>query len=210
RALEVIERNANAQTKLIEDLLDVARITSNKFQINRDMLSFAGIVETAVDTLRPTAEAKEITITSSLDSTGWVTGDADRLHQAVGNVLSNAIKFTSKGGLVDVSLHADKDHIELCVRDDGEGISAEFLPFVFERFRQADTSTRKVHGGLGIGLGVVRHIVELHGGAVSAESAGRGRGASIRLRLPVVADPQQFTVAGAPEQASAPASPERT
>ncbi|MGH9901116.1 MAG: hybrid sensor histidine kinase/response regulator, partial [Pyrinomonadaceae bacterium] len=188
RALETIERNARAQTQIIDDLLEVSRIITGKLRINVHPVGLAPVVEAAVDVVRPAAAAKGIRIETRLDpATGVVAGDPDRLQQAVWNLLSNAVKFTPSGGRVEVRLERSGDHIETTVADTGEGISPEFLPYVFDRFRQADSTTTRAHGGLGLGLAIVRHLVEAHGGTVHVASGGKGRGATFTIRLPLAA-----------------------
>jgi len=188
RALELIERNAKLQAQLVEDLLDVSRIISGKLRVEVRPMDLAAAVDAALDAIRPAADAKAIRIESSLDpAAAFVAGDPARLQQVVWNLLSNAIKFTPKGGCVDVRLRRAESHVELTVSDTGEGISADFLPYVFERFRQADSTTTRAHSGLGLGLGIVRHLVELHGGTVRAESAGPGHGATFTVCLPLPA-----------------------
>jgi PAS domain S-box-containing protein len=185
-AIESIHRNAALQTSLISDLLDVSRIVSGKLAFEARPTRLDAVVLGAVDTARPAATAKGITIHLTLDDTvPPVEGDAARLQQVVWNLLSNAIKFTPRDGHVEVVLRRSGDDAEVQVRDTGEGISPEFLPHLFERFRQADSSSTRVHGGLGLGLSLVRHLVELHGGTVTASSAGRGRGATFTVRLPL-------------------------
>ncbi|HEX8636006.1 MAG TPA: ATP-binding protein [Pyrinomonadaceae bacterium] len=185
RALEIVERNAQAQNKLIDDLLDISRIITGKLRLDVRPVDLGGVVGAVIDALRPTAEAKAIRLHALLDpQAGPVSGDTDRLQQVVWNLLSNAIKFTPKGGRVQVRLERVNSHVEIIVSDSGKGISAEFLPHVFDRFRQADgTSTRK-QGGLGLGLSIVRQLVELHGGTVSVESGGEGQGATFVVQLP--------------------------
>jgi signal transduction histidine kinase/ActR/RegA family two-component response regulator len=185
RALEIIERNAQAQNKLIDDLLDISRIITGKLRLDVRPVDLVGIVTAVIEALRPTAEVKAIRLHSLLDPQGGrVSGDSDRLQQVVWNLLSNAIKFTPKGGQVQVRVERINSHVEIVVSDSGKGISAEFLPHVFDRFRQADgTSTRK-QGGLGLGLSIVRQLVELHGGTVSVESDGEGQGATFIVQLP--------------------------
>jgi PAS domain S-box-containing protein len=186
-ALEAIERNANLQTKLIEDLLDISRIINGKLTLDVRPIEMAHVINDAVNTVRPAAEAKNITIETRFDPQAEpVLGDANRLQQAVWNLLSNAIKFTPKNGHIEVALLRVDSQIEISIRDSGEGISGEFLPFVFERFRQADGKTTRSHGGLGLGLAIVRHLVELHGGTAHAYSQGEGRGATFSLRLPIL------------------------
>ena len=187
RALEIVERNANAQAKLIDDLLDVSRIITGKLRLDVRVVDLASVIEAAVDSLRPTAEAKAIRLQVVVDPlAGPVSGDSDRLQQVVWNLLSNAIKFTPKGGRVQVRLERVNSHVEITVSDSGKGISAEFLPHVFERFRQADGRTTRVHGGMGLGLSIVRQLVELHGGVVVVESAGEGQGATFTVQLPLM------------------------
>jgi len=187
RALEAIERNATLQTKLIDDLLDVSRIITGKLILDRRAIEMAHVLSDAVNTVRPAADAKHITIVTSFDAeTGPVLGDANRLQQVVWNLLSNAVKFTPKNGRIEVGLQRVNSQAEISVRDSGEGISSEFLPYVFDRFRQGDGKTTRLHSGLGLGLAIVRHLVELHGGTVNAHSDGRGRGATFKVRLPVL------------------------
>ncbi|HUF93462.1 MAG TPA: ATP-binding protein, partial [Candidatus Limnocylindria bacterium] len=186
RGLDVIERNARSQAQLIEDLLDVSRIATGKLRLDVRPLRIADVIEAAVDTLRPAAEAKEQRLTAILDPrTGQVSGDPDRLQQVVTNLLSNAVKFTPKGGRVEVRLARVGSHVEIVVSDSGPGIPPQSLPHIFDRFRQADSSSTRQHGGLGIGLAVVRHLVELHGGTVDARS-DEGGGASFTVTLPVL------------------------
>ena len=185
-ALDVIERNARVQTELIEDLLDMSRITSGKVRLDIQPLQPVAFVEAALQTVGPAAEAKGIRLEKLLDPTaGPVSGDPNRLQQVVWNLLSNAIKFTPKNGKVQVVLERVNSHIEVSVADTGVGIGAEFLPHVFERFRQADATTTRKFGGLGLGLAIVKHLVELHGGTVRAQSAGAGRGTTFTVRLPL-------------------------
>jgi PAS domain S-box-containing protein len=188
RALEIIERSAVAQSQLINDLLDVSRIITGKLRLVAQPLEPAPVVAAAVDSLRPTAEARGVQLEMLLDATaGQVSGDADRLQQVIWNLLSNAIKFTPKGGRVTVQLRPFESQIEITVRDTGPGIAPEFLPYIFDRFRQADGSITREHGGLGLGLAIVRHLVELHGGTIHAESEGANLGSTFRVRLPLMA-----------------------
>jgi nitrogen-specific signal transduction histidine kinase len=185
-ALEVIERNARAQAQLIDDLLDVSRIISGKLRLSICPVEPLTIVELALDTVRPAAEAKEIKLKTNFDpETGTVPGDPDRLQQIIWNLLSNAIKFTPNGGTVVVEVIREASHIQFTVTDSGQGITTEFLPFVFERFRQADSTVARMHGGLGLGLAIVRHLAELHGGTVWADSQGTDLGATFNVRLPI-------------------------
>ena len=186
RALEIIERNARSQQQIIEDILDVSRIITGKLRLDVAPIEIVPAVEAAIDALRPTAEAKGVRLQTVLDSKpNLVLGDTNRLQQVVWNLVSNAIKFTPKGGRVQVVLERINSRIEITVSDTGQGIGLEFLPYVFDRFRQEDSSTARTYGGLGLGLAIVRHLVELHGGMVAAQSAGEGKGATFIVRLPV-------------------------
>lgn len=192
-ALESIERNAIAMAQLIDDLLDVSRIVSGKLRLEPDWIDPLRAIEGAVDAVRPGAVAKDITIRTVFDSAASIFADPNRLQQIVWNLLTNAIKFTPKGGRVDVVLRRADSNVELTVRDSGAGIDSSFLPHVFDPFRQADgTSTRK-HGGLGLGLAITRHLVELHGGAIEARSEGEGHGATFIVRLPIAAVRPQWS-----------------
>lgn len=185
KAVEVIERNARLQAQLIEDLLDVARIVEGKVRLQVRPVSLSDIVDNAVETVRPAAEAKDVRLQLVLDSTVTLSGDAERLQQVVWNLLSNAVKFTPKGGRVHVVLERVNSHVEIAVSDTGAGIAPEELPRLFERFWQADSSTTRVHTGLGLGLAIVRHLTELHGGTVTAESRGVGQGSTFTVKLPL-------------------------
>jgi signal transduction histidine kinase len=188
RGLDVIERNVRAQTKLIEDLLDVSRITTGKLRLNVRPMSLAPVIEAAVDAVSPAAAAKKITLdVDTAAPADQISGDPDRLQQVVWNLLSNAVKFTPAGGRIGVALDRVEGQAQVRVTDSGQGIDPKFLPYVFDRFRQADSSSTRSHGGLGIGLTIVRHIVELHGGTVRAESRGEGSGATFVVNLPVSA-----------------------
>jgi CheY-like chemotaxis protein len=187
-AIQVIERSAQSQARLIEDILDVSRIITGKLKLNAQPVDIAATLGSAVEVMRPGAEAKEITLETMIDfQEGVVYGDANRLQQAIWNLLSNAVKFTPRRGRIEARLGRIGSQAEITVSDTGQGISQKFLPHVFERFRQADGSTARLHSGLGLGLAIVRHIVEMHGGAVSAESAGPGQGATFKIRLPLAA-----------------------
>jgi PAS domain S-box-containing protein len=201
-ALRTIARNAKSQGQLIDDLLEVSRIITGKLNLTFSPCQLQPIVEAALETIKPTAEAKGVRFRTSFDErVGFVSGDPDRLQQVVWNLLSNAVKFTSKGGVVQISFGRVNSHVEIIVSDSGEGIGSEFLPHVFERFRQADGSTTRSHGGLGLGLAIVRHLVELHGGAVRAESDGPGMGATFVVSLPLLAHSRQILSVGErPEQ----------
>jgi signal transduction histidine kinase/ActR/RegA family two-component response regulator len=185
RAHESIERNARAQATLIEDLLDISRIVTGKLNLKSEPVDVTAIVEAALEVVRPAADAKEIAIHRELaPSPQFVIGDGDRLQQIAWNLLSNAVKFTGKGGRIDVALRTVDDTLVFEVRDDGAGIEPAFLPHVFDRFRQADGSLMRRHGGLGLGLSIVRELTELHGGEVAAASDGPGRGAVFTVILP--------------------------
>ena len=186
QALETIERNARAQAQLIDDLLDVSRIITGKLRIDVRPVDPNSFIEAAVEAVRPAAAAKGVRVQRIMD-TGVVSvaGDPVRLQQVVWNLLSNAIKFTPKGGRVQITLERVNSQVEIAVSDTGTGIAPEFLPHVFDRFRQADQRTTRQHGGMGLGLAIVRHLVELHGGTVKAESQGEGQGASFTVLLPV-------------------------
>jgi hypothetical protein len=191
RTLETIERNARLLTRLVDDLLDVSRIVSGRLQMERQRVDVVPLVEAIVDTMRPAALEKGITLRSILHrGTGLLRGDPARLQQVADNLIANAIKFTPAGGVVEVRVHGGPSEVLVTVSDTGQGISPEFLPYVFERFRQADTGPARTHGGLGLGLAIVRHLVELHGGTVDAESPGEGQGARFTVRLPVLKDGQ--------------------
>ncbi len=188
QALEVIERNTRSQARLIDELLDMSRITAGKIRLDAQQILPIDVVRAAIETLTPAAEAKALRLESALDPVaGPVYGDPGRLQQAVWNLLSNAVKFTPRGGHVRVGLHRAESRVEISVADTGVGIRPEFLAHVFERFRQADASTTRRYGGLGLGLAIAKHLVELHGGTVQAESAGEGHGATFSIRLPVAA-----------------------
>jgi PAS domain S-box-containing protein len=185
-AASVIERNAKGQAEIINDILDVSRIVTGKLRIEPQLIEPHSIIQMAIDTLHPAAAAKSIAIISTLEpQAGTVLGDPDRLQQVVWNLLSNAIKFTPRGGRIEVGLKRTGTQVEIKVSDNGIGIDAQFLPYVFDRFRQADSSTTRTHGGLGLGLAIVRHLIELHGGTVAAESRGQGQGAVFSVRLPL-------------------------
>jgi PAS domain S-box-containing protein len=188
RAVDTISRNARSQAQLIEDLLDVSRIISGKMRLDVRRVDLAPIVEAAIDAVRPAADAKEVRIETTLNPrVGFLAGDSERLQQIAWNLLSNAVKFTPKGGRVQVSLMRVNSHVELTVADSGEGIAPELLPHVFDRFQQADTTPARRSGGLGLGLAIVRHLAEMHGGSVRVTSEGPGKGSVFTVTLPVVA-----------------------
>jgi signal transduction histidine kinase len=191
-ALETIERNAKSQKQIIEDVLDVSTIITGKMRLEIQPVNLAEIIKSAIESVRPAAEAKSIEMIAELEnSPGLISGDYDRLQQVIWNLLSNAIRFTPKEGRVTIQLRREKDcaakieDVEIIVSDTGQGISREFLPRVFERFLQADGSSTRAYGGLGLGLAIVRHVVEMHGGSVHADSGGEGSGATFTVRLPL-------------------------
>jgi CheY-like chemotaxis protein len=185
-AIEVIERSARAQRQLIDDLLDVSRIVTGKLRMDVRPSDPSSFIDAAVDAVRPAAEAKGVRMQKVMD-TGLISipGDPVRLQQVIWNLLSNAIKFTPRGGRVQIRSERVNSHLEIVVSDTGQGISPDFLPHVFDRFRQADQKTSRQHGGMGLGLAIVRHLVELHGGNVSAASDGEGKGSTFIVRLPI-------------------------
>ena len=186
RGLDTIERNARSQSQLIDDLLDVSRIITGKLQIDRGPVDLAKTIEAALDSVRPTAEAKSIRFETALNECDQlVLGDSNRLQQIFWNLFSNAIKFTPRGGQVNVSVACVDSRVNVTVTDTGIGIDPDFLPFIFDRFRQADGSTTREHGGLGLGLAIVRHLVELHQGRVYVESGGKNLGATFTIALPI-------------------------
>jgi signal transduction histidine kinase/CheY-like chemotaxis protein len=184
--MEVIERNCKAQAQLIEDVLDVSRIVSGKLRLEIRPCQLVDIIEAAIDVVRPAADAKGVRLETTLDpAASHASCDQDRIQQVVWNLLANAVKFTPQGRTVRITLARDRSTALIQVSDEGQGISPGFLPYVFDRFRQADSTTQRKFGGLGLGLSIVKHIVEMHGGAVRAESAGEGRGATFTINLPV-------------------------
>jgi PAS domain S-box-containing protein len=196
-ALETIERNVRAQAQLIDDLLDVSRIITGKLRLEVRPAELVPVILAAIDTARPAAKAKGIELETTLDKTASrVLCDPARMQQVVWNLLSNAVKFTPRNGRVEVRLGRVESHVELSVTDTGPGIETDFLPFVFDRFRQADSSTTRMHGGLGLGLAIVRHLMELHGGTVSVESAGEGQGSTFTVSLPLMAISTETSGAG--------------
>jgi CheY-like chemotaxis protein len=194
QGVEVIERNAKLQAQMIEELLDMSRIISGKLLFELEKTDVTELVEAAVAAVRPVAAAKGVLLNLNVARCGSVSADPTRLQQIVWNLLTNAIKFTPRAGRVDVALRENQGQVELSVSDTGLGIKPEFLPFVFDRFRQADASTTRRHGGLGLGLSIVKSLVELHGGTVDVESPGEGQGATFIVRLPVPPLPEETPV----------------
>src|SRR5207249_1255737 len=188
RALEMIEQDARALERIVGDILDVSRIITGKLGLQVESVDLAPTIEAAIEAVRPAADAKSIQIESVLDDPVTpISGDEARLRQIVWNLLSNAIKFTPKGGRIEVRLERADSSAQITVKDTGRGIAPDFLPHVFERFRQADSSTTRAQGGLGLGLAIVRHLVDLHGGVVNAESEGHDRGTRFMVMLPAAA-----------------------
>jgi CheY-like chemotaxis protein len=186
RAVETIERNAMALTQIVEDVLDVSRIVSGKIRLHVQPLNLAEIVGHAVEAVGVAAQAKGVTLDLQVDApVVRLSGDPDRLQQVIWNVLSNAVKFTNRGGRVDVAVRQGDGRVDLIVRDTGSGIAPAFLPHIFERFRQADSGISRETGGLGLGLSIARQLVEMHGGTITAESEGPGKGSTFRIALPV-------------------------
>jgi signal transduction histidine kinase/CheY-like chemotaxis protein len=189
RAFETIDRNAKSQAQLIEDILDVSRVITGRLRLNMGPVDVASVINSAIDSVQLAADSKGIHLEVTLDpSIRHTVGDAGRLQQVVWNLIANAIKFTPSGGRVEVRVERADAALQVCVSDTGLGISEEFLPFIFDRFRQADSTSTRAHGGLGLGLAIVRHLVELHGGSVKADSAGLGKGATFTIRLPLAVD----------------------
>jgi PAS domain S-box-containing protein len=187
RAVETIQRNARIQAQLIDDILDVSRIISGKLKLDAQPIELSSLIEAAIESVLPAAQAKEIRLQRVLNSNGnMISGDRNRLQQIIWNLLSNAVKFTPRGGTVRVRLERVDSHTEIVVSDSGIGISPEVMPFIFERFRQADSATTRQHGGLGLGLAIVRHLVEMHGGTVEVESLGEGQGSTFTVKLPLI------------------------
>ena len=186
-ALETVERNATSLTQIVGDILDVSRIISGKIRLNVQPVDLPRVVSDAVETVLPAADAKLIRVQTILDPRAApISGDPDRLQQIVWNLVSNAVKFTPKEGVVQVRLERVNSHVEIVVSDNGIGIAPDFLPHIFERFRQGDSGTTREHGGIGLGLAIVRHLVELHGGTIQAASGGRDTGSTFRVRLPLM------------------------
>jgi PAS domain S-box-containing protein len=198
RALETVERNARAQAQLIEDLLDVSRILAGKLRLEVEPVEFHALVEAALETVRPAADAKDLGVQATLAPDATVMGDPHRLQQIIWNLLSNAVKFTPKGGRVQVVVECRNSTVKLTVSDTGQGIAPEFQPHIFERFRQADGTTTRSYGGLGLGLSIVRQLVDMHGGAVSVFSEGKGRGSTFTVQLPLAVARRREVVATRP------------
>jgi CheY-like chemotaxis protein len=187
RAIETIKRNAKSQAQIIDDILDVSRIITGNLYLELNPVEIAPVLEAAVNVVRPTADAKGIQIDVDFEpEPAAVPGDIHRLQQVFWNLLSNAVKFTPAGGRVTVGLRHRDSQVEITVADTGQGITPQFMPFVFDRFRQADSTSTRQHGGLGLGLAIARHLVEIHGGSISASSDGQGTGAIFTVRLPLV------------------------
>jgi|GEM_PF-5197654 len=195
--LTAIQRSASVQKQLIDDLLDVARIQSGKLRLSMRALDLTDTVRAVVDSMRPAAEAKSISIVTTLDRSICISGDPDRLQQIVWNLLTNAVKFTPRGGQIAAGVSCIGSHAVIEIRDSGEGIDASFLPHVFEPFRQSDSSRARVHKGLGLGLSIVRHLVEAHGGTISVESPGKDQGTTFRIVLSSCHVPMARTVTAA-------------
>lgn len=192
RALETIDRNAKSQAQLIEDILDVSRMITGKLHLHNDPVDIVSVINAAIDSVQLAIDSKDLRLAVTIDpSARHTVGDSNRLQQVVWNLLANAIKFTPPGGQIEVKVGRAGRYLEIRVSDSGQGISPEFLPFIFERFRQADGTTTRQHGGLGLGLAIVRHLVELHGGTIEAASQGEGQGATFTIRLPLAPLPQR-------------------
>ena len=193
RAVETIDRSAHSQAQLIEDLLDMSRIITGKLTLNIAPVEMASVIDSAIDSVQLAADSKDIKLEVAIeDAVGKIMGDANRLQQIFWNLLSNAIKFTPIGGLVKIRLRKDGKHLVFEITDTGEGINPEFLPFIFDRFRQADGTHTRQHGGLGLGLAIVRNLVELHGGTVTAKSFGEECGATFTIKFPLM--PQRRSI----------------
>jgi CheY-like chemotaxis protein/two-component sensor histidine kinase len=205
RAMNTVERNVTSLTQIVEDVLDVSRIISGKLRLDVQPVDLPPAIQNAVETVRPAADAKGVRLVTILDPrTAAISGDPERLQQILWNVLSNAVKFTERGGRVQVRLERVDSHIEINVTDTGAGIPADFLPHVFDRFRQADAGINRARGGLGLGLAITRHLVELQGGRIFAESDGPGTGATFRIELPL----RSASAAGPIEESRHPQTPQ--
>jgi signal transduction histidine kinase/CheY-like chemotaxis protein len=201
RVFEALDRNAQAQAQLIADVLDVSRIITGKLQLQPTTIDLCDVVARAVDAVRPSAAAKNVALIVHATGAGWVFGDPDRLQQVFWNLLGNAVKFTPTGGSIEVDVGGDETFVTVAVTDTGSGIPPDFVPFVFDRFRQADQTTTRAYGGLGLGLSIVKHLTELHGGTVAVKSEGVGRGAQFQVRVPAI-DPAR--IVAVPRAESAP------
>jgi signal transduction histidine kinase len=210
KAVAAIVRNAAAQSRLIEDLLDVSRAVSGNMRLEVRPVDLRAVIEAALDAVRPAAIAKtlELVIDFAPGET-IVIGAADRLQQVVWNLVMNGVKFTPRGGRIEVRLRRTETDAEIVVADSGEGIGADVLPYVFDRFRQEDSSSTRAHTGLGLGLAVVRHMTDLHGGSVTAESPGKGKGATFTVRLPLPSVPPSSPPSGtaSPDRSASPGAP---
>jgi signal transduction histidine kinase/ActR/RegA family two-component response regulator len=192
RAVETIDRNAKSQAQLIEDILDVSRMITGKLRLNNEPVDLSAVINASIDSVQLALDSKDIELEVTLEPSARHTlGDASRLQQIIWNLLANAIKFTPSGGRIEVKVERAESNARIRVSDSGQGISLVFLPFIFDRFRQADGTTTRAHGGLGLGLAIVRHLVELHGGTIQAESAGEGKGATFTIKLPLAPYPQR-------------------
>ena len=186
RAIETIDRNAKSQAQLIEDILDVSRMITGKLRLNNEPVDISSVINAAIDSVQLAIDCKDLHLEVTLDpSARHTVGDANRLQQVVWNLLANAIKFTPSGGRIEVRVERAGENLQMQVSDTGQGIGSEFLPYIFDRFRQADGTTTRQHGGLGLGLAIVRQLVELHGGTIKAHSAGAGKGATFIIQLPL-------------------------
>ena len=211
RAIESVERNAKIQTKLVEDLLDVSRIITGKWRLETRPVDVGTSVESSIDAIRTTLEAKEITVERELDpGVGLVMADPSRLQQILWNLLSNAVKFTPKRGHIQVRVAREGANAAISVKDNGKGITKEFLPYVFERFRQADGSLTRKYGGLGLGLAIARHLTELHGGTIEVESAGENQGSVFTVNLPLLSEWSSERLTGEVVRFPPSAAPEAT
>src|SRR5262245_3568393 len=209
-ALEVIEQNAKSQSRLIDDILDTSRIVTGRLKLDAQPVEIERVFQSAIDVVRPSAEVKGVALRAVIDAQGAVVfGDGGRLQQAIWNLVSNAVKFTNEGGRIEATLGRSGDQIEITVSDTGIGIEPQFLPHVFERFRQADSAYTRKYGGLGLGLAIVRHIVEMHGGGVSALSPGRDQGATFKIRLRLASASRLPQLEGRQAPSEAPRTKER-
>jgi CheY-like chemotaxis protein/two-component sensor histidine kinase len=188
RGFDILERSVRLQAQLIEDLLDVSRIIVGKLRVEKERIDLSAIVDAAVDAARPAARAKRVTLTARIEPSLYMEADPRRLQQVISNLLTNALKFTLEGGLIDVGVERLEDRADVVVHDTGIGIAPDLLPRIFDRFQQGDSSTTRTHGGLGLGLAIVKHLVEQHGGQVAAASRGSGHGSTFTITLPLLTD----------------------